>query len=127
MNEELQKQLAGLIDKASAAGEKAWDFAAKQAPELIQQLLAWKFWEAVMAVVALLIGISIAAWVARRAAKESEKGWDERNDGWIIAGILSAIVGVMMIAGICSLTARAVEIKIAPKVYLIEYISSLRK
>lgn len=42
MNDELQKQLAGLIEAARAAGSDAATFIQQQAPELCEQILRWE-------------------------------------------------------------------------------------
>lgn len=127
MNDALQKQLAALIEKAAAAGQTAWDFAAEQAPELIQQLLLWKFWQNTLIAVFWLMFAALAGFLMRMAFTEFGKRWENQSEGKIVGGIVMGILAAVSSPFFFACVMNAIQIKLAPKIYLIEYISKLAK
>ena len=122
MNQELQKQLASLIEKATAAGQDAWGFAYKQAPEVIQQYLQWEFLEHAITAGALLALSIVFGVIILRTKPEFNKDWRDKDETKIIACIICSILLIFttVFSGINAMT--ALKIKMAPKVYLIETI-----
>lgn len=125
MNEELQKKLVELINGAQAAGTEAFLFTKEQVPDVIQQLLRWKFAEAVILVLISLAVVVFCIYAGRLAWKaDGEKYMD---DGHCFVFSVSAIVGsILSFIGMLNLMT-AVQIWLAPKVYLLEYAASLIK
>ena len=124
MDEELQKALALVLQTALDAK----DFLIAELPEVIQQLLLWKFWYysirfAVGALFAL--GIMYAAYRISRyiLALIKKRGPDEFF--WFMPLIIVTIVASVIPAHFLNLI--WLQIWIAPKVYLIEYAASLAK
>ena len=119
MNEELQKALAEFV-KATLAGFQAGkDFVLAEAPEVIQQLIRWKFWEA--SVWAVFCGAACLLFVAVGLRKE---GWrinsaDDLDESPLP---LVALAGIGF-GGFIAMTKAmvALQIYVAPKVWLIEW------
>lgn len=143
MNEELQKALTAIINKTLAGIDAGTAFLQAELPDVIQQLLLWKLAEALILVATGLVVLAISAWVARvnfRKVKVNPNGGAHGNikptlvyneDGDIHPGIVAYGV-VQVFVAVCALawlsyTLTAVQIFIAPKIYLIEYAASLAK
>lgn len=127
MNEQLQAALAELINKSLVGIDSAAGLVAVEIPDVIQQLLMW---HGAYNFLMLLMGIAIAvAWfVAEVKAfkwfKElgSEEGWVY---GYVMLGSILRVVPFMMTVVLINL--KWLKIWIAPKVWLLEYASSLAK
>jgi hypothetical protein len=112
----LLETLTEMKEGAKAAG----GFVVEQAPDLIQQLLAYEFWSAALFAIvllgtAILMGF-LARWIIRRL-----------EDGAEVLAIFPAIVGVVCMVGAFSLGAKALKIRLAPKVFIVEYAAKLLK
>ena len=112
-----------IIDNAAAAK----DFILAELPDVVQQLLIWKFCESLAyCVPAMLIVVAIIAWV-----RFVKKRWQEIKDNEpvvVFGGILSCvtiIVGLLISIKLINLT--WLQIWLAPKIYVIEYASTLVK
>lgn len=140
MNEQANKILVDLLQKASNGIDAAVSFSQAQVPDVIHQLLVWSSVQsAIFQVFGLLflIGALKLPGFASRARKNGEKwtAYDGRpNDKWFISSlpydactIVSPIAGTML--GILMITFNFDWLKIwlAPKLYLIEYAASLVK
>ena len=126
MNEELQKALTEILHGVLTAK----GFMLAELPEVIQQLLLWKFWyhSARMAGFIVIIGLIIVLIVKVEKyvlnAEDIDR-MDKRFFGWFLVPMLS-IIPIVLISGIFfNLT--WLQIWLAPKVYLIEYAASLTK
>ena len=131
MNELLEEQatnaMAGLIESFVAVK----DFTIEQAPDVIDQLLAWNYTVSLMACVAVACCVPVSIFIAAKAAKEWELVEGPYNDGK--AFVWSFIAGVFGVATLvatpCVISENLdwLQITIAPKLYLIEYAASLAK
>lgn len=109
----LEALLVQTLTELKAGAEKTTAFAIEQAPDVIQQLLVYKFWSSVIAAAGCL---ALAAWLFKWARKElKDCGADAIAPG--LAIIAALLIGAVSIYH-CNV---AVKIKLAPKVYLIEY------
>ena len=138
MNEQANKILADMLQKASNGIDAAVSFSQAQVPDIIHQLLVWSSVQSAICQafgLLFLIGAMKLPGFARRARKNGEK-WtahDERpNDGWFIPSssydactkvfpIVGSFLGILMIA----FNFDWLKIWLAPKLYLIEYAASL--
>lgn len=110
--------LAQLIQSA----QNAKDFVVEQAPDVIQQLLAWHFWSSVIWATicfAAVVGIVFAFKTILRHIDEFE--------GQVFVGFLGIICSVPFLVGLIYNVGTALQIAIAPKLYLLEYAASLMK
>lgn len=119
----LQDSLKVILDKTVVGIQNGVDFLSAQLPDVIHQLLLWKFWESVVhclfAVVAALCLIPI--WVT---ARKYEKTADKYQSG---AGYCAAVFASIIPGGIAIVQFNItwLQIWVAPKIYLIEYAASL--
>jgi hypothetical protein len=152
MNEQLQQALAAILNKTMAGVEAGVSFLGAELPDVIQQLLVWKLAEAGMTV-----GVSLGAALAlTRLARGSltvltkfmqgqsmyynNSGNEAEREGkrqmheygsqcpWAVvrAGVSAISWLVVLMAGLPAAQV-AVQIWLAPKIYLIEYAASLAK
>lgn len=125
MNEELQKKLVELINGAQKAGTEAFLFTKEQVPDVIQQLLRWKFAEALSVAAFCLALITLCFWVARWAWEAEGKSYmDEGHAFCFMLSLLTSLISIIFL-WVNALT--ALQIYIAPKVYLLEYAATLIK
>ncbi len=143
MNEELQKALTEILNGAMGAAGQAKDFLQAELPEVIQQLLLWKAVSGLIGGFFALIAISGWIWAAVKVFKAmpSEMGREQSNWAWQAyssfgpdmkagpfirlfgSGLLALVSAVFILPGFFV----ALQIWLAPKVYLIEYAASLAK
>ena len=146
MNEQLEKSLAVVIEKATTGVEAGINFLSAEIPEVIHQLLVWKMVEAgITATFTLMIFISASYFFVKYSGKGEKyedtgkyRGYsykmtlthDEDGDlgphfmlSGTIAGLTIFISGGVFIGNFLT----AIKIWIAPKVYLIEYAATLAK
>lgn len=116
MNEQLQNALADILIKATETAEKAGEFVLTELPDVVQQLLWWKFAESVLLT---LIGFAVLPAVFFVRRKYSEDSSFDEVFFWIVAS-MPCVVAVILIFHLGWL-----QILIAPKVYLIEYAAEL--
>ncbi len=121
-NQELENALVDLIN----IFVDAKDFAISQAPEVIQQLLAYSLVYAIIVVCCFPI---VAYLSYKFTFVWTDQETDERCDDWKGGKIASCVIGVIG-SGICFIAACinfmvVLKILIAPKVFLIEYAANL--
>lgn len=118
MTEELQGALKDILNGVLTAK----DFMLAELPEVIQQLLLWKF---CLSLSHIILGFLLVALVffARHKCSKLES-WNPRTDDLFSYGI-SVVVSCILILITFNLT--WLQIWVAPKVYLIEYAASLAK
>lgn len=151
MNEQLQQALAAMLSKTVSGVEAGAAFLQAEIPDVIQQLLLWK---AVSGLLIFVISAAVAAFCIakmkpfavklveynRGSSMYYNNSGDIEREGKRIMGEnggaipfalawgLAAIISVMcfLFDGLSSASA-ALQIWIAPKIYLIEYAASLAK
>lgn len=132
MNDQLQQALAAILNKTVAGAEAGLSFLGAEIPEVIQQLLIWKAVQSGVYSIAGLILVFATALITHANLK-STKGFNLFFDegeiapwimvtGPVLAGCFFAGFTVAIKHGLV-----AVQIYVAPKVFLIEYAASLTK
>jgi hypothetical protein len=124
-----EKTLIDLVEKTKAGVEKGVDFAMQEAPKFIEELLKWKFYESLLAVVAAVLAFAILTTlyiVVYRKMKDADE------ESRIITRVLSTLIFLAVSCAVIFPTAfrntkTMVEIKVAPRVYLVDYAASLMK
>lgn len=129
MNQELQTKVVGWLE---TAGQKIGDFAANEIPPFIHEYLNWKFWEAgadafvwmipwVIGVYILLKWKTLLAWANK---------YSDDSDGASFAA-MAVSIGIGFVLAITCFPRQEIkdmlQIKIAPKVYLVEKASEIVK
>jgi len=150
MNEQANKILADLLQKASNGIDAAVSFSQAQIPDVIHQLLVWNFTKSIVMTILAVATIFPVVWLTRRALARVPDGVIKRGEGyswdegrtkyrptlaWDSKGELSPTVMVLafllvvwlawVVDSLLSLT--WLKIWLAPKLYLIEYASHLLK
>lgn len=127
MNEQSQKVLTDLLQKASNGIDSAVSFSQAQIPDVVHQLLVWNFTTSLIFSV-LGIGILLLSqYIAWRAIKYFRTVWegDDLIDHPEVAFYITAYLLSWAFAAWINLT--WLKIWLAPKLYLIEYAASLVK
>ena len=151
MNEELQKALGELLNKANNCIDAASGFLAAELPEVIYQLLMWHgVYNFILFIVSLLLIVTIPFQIKKITATVPDKiqegdpdnfYWFNENLNYPSLGFLAKRTdisvasrvalgfAVFIEAIIClsSLNLEWLQIYIAPKVWLLEYAASLTK
>jgi len=126
MTEELQGALTEILNGILTAK----DFMLAELPEVIQQLLLWKFWyyclHNIVGIVLLIAGVVLAIRYFKKIFKYINDGtsYNMREIAFLPYTIVTVIW--FLFAGHC-INLVWLKIWIAPKIYLIEYAASLAK
>ena len=130
MNDEVVNKaddvLASLLEKTVGAVERGADWLAGEIPDVVNQLLAWHFWQScILAFIFLILCVAVVIGYIKLwklVENEFDPSIIRIGDG-VVATMLLCFLGSS-----CILTAlNALKIAIAPKLYLLEYASSLVK
>jgi len=118
------KDASGEIYGASKAGIiKAVDFAQEQAPLVVQEFLAWRFSQAI---IYLVVGVIALIALAYLVGKCFSKDWSkETAGGSVFMGILfgGIFCAFLMFGCIIPNVETIVKVKVAPRVYVIEWVA----
>ena len=120
MTEELQGALTEILNGVLTAK----DFMLAELPEVVQQLLLWKFWIHFIYFIVCLICVIISGIIAVKVSKFFKESGDEIGT-FIAPFLVTCAAGFPLMGAIFNLT--WLQIWLAPKVYLIEYAASLAK
>jgi hypothetical protein len=127
MTNELEKILIPLIEKAASGAENAADFAIAQAPEVVEQLLRWKMCHSLLVFVGLIGLFALMTYgVYKYVISADGPSYDGTAEVMII--VLYPMVSLFLLcAGSVAHALDWLQILIAPKLYLIEYVARLAK
>lgn len=129
MSEKIKESFGTLLEYV----EKGAGFAAEQAPLVVQELIAWGFWNhAIGAVVALCVVVLIGFALRRLCPvlfAEYRKDYREQSEGFcilgtlgLIAALITAVVSAYVAVGNFKMLVMA---SVAPRVFLIEKIRDM--
>jgi len=123
MNEQLETILADIIKKTTTTAEAAGSFVLSEIPEIVNQLLVWKFWVAITwSVVSFTVFIIANIY----GFKYLIKGIKEQDQDIGFMGTIILIPNFFIIFPVTIInTGIWMQIWLAPKIYLIEYASKL--
>jgi len=132
MNEQLQLELTKIITNINSGVTTLWDFLGDQTPDIVSQLLMWyctlsALW-CIISVCLFILAI-IAFIKLRRWAKGFVKQYKDDHNGYNGDSETAYVVPfvVIIVLGFLSLLSFSIEwlqILIAPKVWLLEYITT---
>jgi hypothetical protein len=118
----LQQQV---FDYIKEAAEKIGDFATKEIPPFIEEFLRWRFFEAGIEALLLLILCILPVYVLLKW--KTLLNWalkhQHNSDGFSWAGFATAIlasIGLLLLAFPLEQIKDMIQIQVAPKVYLLE-------
>lgn len=117
MKEEITKQLAQeMLDILKSTK----NFVLEQAPDLIRQLCVLKMWELALTAILGFVILTLTLWATVAAWKKLE---DYERPLLMLMGFPGVFGAVMFCCGIMNF----IKITVAPKIFLIEYLSGLLK
>jgi hypothetical protein len=124
----MEQAVADIINKAVVGLDKSIDFMSAQLPDVIQQLLWWKFAESFILFLCGFLVLGLIALMHYSFYKYVKKNNLNGDHGvwplWVIGGSLVTLFGVAFIFTEC-FNFTWLQIWIAPKIYLIEYAAHL--
>lgn len=131
MNTELLSEK--VVDWVAKTTEQIGDFAAKEIPPFIHEYLTWKFWEAaisaIYSLIPCLVCVVLLICFAKKVWLWTLKYLDESGGITILAPIL--FYGVCVVIFFSNFPKSEIkdmiQIKLAPKVYLIERAAEIYK
>lgn len=125
-----QDKLDRLLDYLLNGLEKATDFAAEQAPLVVQELITWQRVQTLACAVLCAVGSYVAYRRSVRLSKRLQESLD-RHDGndcaWFLGTILSGIACLGLSIAVTVNLYYAFQVWCAPRVYLLEYVRTLAK
>jgi hypothetical protein len=132
MNEETVNLANDALKSLIESATQTKDFVIDQAPDIINQLLYWKFFEnlilGIIPLVLVLISLMIVLICSRDFAKNM---YEDDISLKSVIFIISTVIGVGgligFITGGFSSLMTALQIYIAPKIFLVEYAAGLVK
>lgn len=117
---DIQHRLTKYMDELEKALSTSAEFAAKEAPLVVQEFLEWEFWSSVMAATGCLLFV-IAFLVSVYRNRKFFADNFELAPLLVIPGIVVILAAVC----VCERTARAAKVSIAPRLVLLEKVSEL--
>ncbi|EOI3556453.1 hypothetical protein ACMSZQ_002773 [Cronobacter dublinensis] len=128
MNEQANKILVELLQKASNGIDAAVSFSQAQVPDVVKQLLLWNSVSSALFQIFVIAFLAFYAWSSVKALNKLNNGaLDEIGDGlcvvWMVFG---GIASLILFVGFW-MNFDWLKIWLAPKLYLIEYAASLVK
>ena len=129
MNEQLQAELTKIVTNINNGAESAWEFIKGQTPGVVQQLLLWHGIKNFIFFMTSIIFIIACAVGGIKLSKMGSKWWDNSSYGgspgvYIPAGLCFMAIFPISLFG---LNLVWLQIWIAPKVWLLEYIAKMVK
>ena len=125
MNENLSNALANILTSAQESVEKATSFLSAQIPDVVHQLLLWKFTESLISFSICLLWIFfmvvLCIYIIRKILK-SNLSMDNKTNS---AGMTFMGYIIFSIPAFCNISLTWLKIWPAPKLYLLEYAASL--
>ena len=114
----LEETVNSILQSAAEKASQGAEFLEGQIPDVARQLLAWNLYKALVILAACAVVIGAGVWVARK--------WD--SDDWcytpLPALLAVATIGFPLVF-IYFNALEAIQISVAPKVWLLEYAAQL--
>lgn len=131
----LENSLISIIEKAQETGPKMVDWLYKEVPEVISQLLAWKMAEHLALFILGFTLVFIYPIILYKIFNklynyfEVSKMRADMAPNFYIPAILCSVMTIALsqIFGWAAINIKWLQILVAPKVYLLEYVTSLSK
>jgi hypothetical protein len=130
MDTKLQDQV---LEWISSTAEKIGDFATTQIPPFINEYLTWKFTEALVTTsyvggLLTILFVTFCLYIKRLVKWAKESSYDTDGVSWIVPSILTVVtIGIIIGNFPIDEIKTMIQIKVAPKVYLIESAAKIIK
>ena len=120
------KETGSELYAAGKAGvAQAVDFALQQAPLVVQEFLSWKMSEAIINLIFFGVGTVILLFCLVFLLKKAKKNIENDAIVHIFFGTAFTVIVLMMLFGTIKNNIQTIaKIKLAPRVYIIEYVTN---
>lgn len=117
------KDASSEIYGASKTGiVKAVEFAQEQSPMVVQEFLVWKFAQSVIWVIVGVIAIGVLGFLIKKCASKISKS--DEGEIYLLPIAISVVLSVVIcFANIVPNVEQIVKVKVAPRVFMIEWVS----
>lgn len=131
LNQVLIEMLSGVKDAGKEiygaskdAIHKSVDFVSEQAPDVVKQFLVWKCFEALLNSIGFFFGGLIVLYVSYKCFTKFVDNMygDDKMFAYAAGFVTLLIATLLLVGGVGHSVKTMVKIKVAPKVYLIEYV-----
>ncbi|MFP2504623.1 hypothetical protein [Buttiauxella gaviniae] len=123
MNEQTDKIVASLIQKAMDGVDQAVDFSKAQLPDVIEQLMHWKLASYSFRIFTCAL-LMIAMCFAFRKSYQWHEGVEKESTGFF-GMLFSFAIFMMCLVVLLGNVGNLIQLWLAPKVWLIEYAAQL--
>ncbi|WP_234262273.1 hypothetical protein [Klebsiella aerogenes] len=125
MNEQANKILVELLQKAANGIDAAVSFSQAQLPDVVEQLMHWKMASYSLQILTCLLIIVAMVFLFKKSCKWFK---DYKKEGFGILGMIASPI----VSAPCAIiffisTGNLIQLWIAPKIWLIEYAACLVK
>lgn len=127
MNEEAQKILVDLLQKASNGIDSAVSFSQSQIPDVVHQLLVWNFTLSILLTILGSILFCAAQYASWLIFKKLRKDWAGDEFFEHPEAMIIGMIYIFTFSPLAWIGLDWIKIWLAPKLYLIEYAASLVK
>jgi hypothetical protein len=118
----MTKELQGALTEILNGVLSAKDFMLAELPDVVQQLLLWKFYYHLSHVILGFLFVALVFFIRYKCS--TLESWNPRTDD-LFSYVVATVVSFFTILITFNLT--WLQVWLAPKVYLIEYAASLAK
>lgn len=127
MSPELQQQAASFLEATKQAGSNAAQFLQEQAPQYVNEYVAYLFWSSAFTAMFWLAILAAAVTCFRVGLNGLKKTVSEYGgeEPWIALMVSSFVIGLLAVVFLPLYTLNAVKAKVAPKVVIVEHVSKL--
>ena len=125
MNDKLEKALIEILETVTTSTGKAVDFLSGEIPEVAEQILNFHFYESIVMLIGnillFFVGVSVP-FVVYKLIKNNEG-----EMFFMVFTLFDLIILIPSSINIMKSVLKIIKISVAPKLYLIEYVSALIK
>lgn len=128
LENEIQQRITRYLDAIESSAQGAGEFVFEQTPMLAQEYLAWSFWCAVITSVTLLVAgciVIAVSYVFVRRTLASSKSFEEYPEVMLV--VFPVMLSIVAIGLSIESASRAVKVKVAPRVVLMEKVLELSR
>ena len=126
MGEALEKALLEMLESVTKTTGQAIDFLSGEIPKLVLEILKFHAWEASIYLSFQLLIFFFGIYIAVKIHKNIGKQYWSDEFPFILLQCIPAVMSLILLPAIDNII-RLVKIIVAPRLYLIEYISELTK
>lgn len=124
MNEELQVVVTSILEKSLKVAEASGEFLVEQTPEVLQQLLLW---HGVESGIWFTVNLATLLVIVFYLIPKSVKGCKDKDGNWEEWCPMLMFWSIPIVITLLSVDIVWLKILIAPKLYLLEYATSILK